>query len=120
MITEPFCIFLTTAHPEALDYETRNRFVMLTADESNEQTKRILEQQRWNETLEGLVAKKKRDPVIRRHRNAQRLIEPLHVVNPHAPSLSFPSAASHPPSRTEEVPHAHQSDRSAPSAPKAA
>lgn len=29
--------------------------------------------------------------MIRRHQNAQRLIEPLHVVNPHAPSLSFPS-----------------------------
>lgn len=90
-VNGPTSIFLTTAHPEALDYETRNRFVMLTADESNEQTKRILERQRWNDTLEGLVAKKKRDVVIRRHQNAQRLIEPLHVVNPHAPSLSFPS-----------------------------
>ena len=88
----PTSIFLTTAHPEALDYETRNRFVVLTADESAEQTRRILEQQRWSETLEGLVAKKKREAVIRRHRNAQRLIERLHVVNPHAPSLLFPSS----------------------------
>lgn len=87
----PTSIFLTTAHPEALDYETRNRFVVLTADESTEQTRRILEQQRWGETLEGLIAKKKREAVIRRHRNAQRLIEPLQVVNPHAPSLTFPS-----------------------------
>lgn len=88
----PTSIFLTTAHPEALDYETRNRFVVLTADESPEQTRRILERQRWSETLEGLVAKSKRDAVIRRHQNAQRLIEPLHVVNPHAPSLTFPHA----------------------------
>jgi DNA primase catalytic core len=88
----PTSIFLTTAHPEALDYETRNRFVVLTADESAEQTRRILEQQRWSETLEGLVARKKREAVIRRHRNAQRLIQPLHVVNPHAPSLTFPSS----------------------------
>jgi hypothetical protein len=66
-VNGPTSIFLTTAHPEALDYETRNRFVMLTADESNEQTKRILERQRWNDTLDGLVAKKKRDVVIRRH-----------------------------------------------------
>lgn len=87
----PTSIMLTTAHPEALDYETRNRFVLLTADESRQQTRRILESQRWSETLEGLIAKKKREAVIRRHRNAQRLIEPLHVVNPHAPSLTFPS-----------------------------
>lgn len=88
----PTSIMLTTAHPEALDYETRNRFVLLTADESSEQTQRILERQRWGDTLEGLIAKKKREVVIRRHRNVQRLIEPLHVVNPHAPSLTFPSA----------------------------
>jgi DNA primase catalytic core len=87
----PTSIMLTTAHPEALDYETRNRFVLLTADESSEQTRRILERQRWGETLEGLIAKKKRDAVIRRHRDVQRLIETLHVVNPHAPSLTFPS-----------------------------
>lgn len=87
----PTSIMLTSAHPEALDYETRNRFVMLTADESSEQTRRILERQRWGETLDGLIAKKKREAVIRVHRDAQRLIEPLHVVNPHAPSLTFPS-----------------------------
>jgi len=87
----PTSIMLTTAHPEALDYETRNRFVLLTADESTEQTRLILQRQRWGETLEGLIAKKQRDAVIRRHRNAQRLLEPLHVVNPHAPSLTFPS-----------------------------
>ena len=87
----PTSIFLTTSHPEALDYETRNRFVVLTADESAEQTRRILEQQRWGETLEGLVVKKKREAVIRRQRNMQRLTEALHVVNPHAPALSFPS-----------------------------
>ncbi len=87
----PTAIMLTTAHPEALDYETRNRFVMLTADESAEQTRRILERQRWNDTLDGLVAQTKREAVIRRHRNAQRLIEALHVVNPHAPALHFPA-----------------------------
>lgn len=87
----PTSIFLTTAHPEALDYETRNRFVVLTADESSEQTRRILERQRWGETLDGLIANTAREVVIRRHQNAQRLIESLPVVNPHAPSLTFPS-----------------------------
>jgi DNA primase catalytic core len=87
----PTSIFLTTTRPEALDYETRNRFVMLTADESAEQTRRILERQRWSETLDGLIASTKRTAVIRCHHNAQRLIAPLRVINPHAPSLAFPS-----------------------------
>ncbi len=87
----PTSIFLTTTRPEALDYETRNRFVMLTADESAEQTRRILERQRWSETIEGLVARAQRTAVIRRHHNAQRLLAPLRVVNPHAPTLAFPS-----------------------------
>jgi DNA primase catalytic core len=87
----PTAIFLTTTRPEALDYETRNRFLMLTVDESPEQTRRILERQRWSETLEGLVAKTKRSAVIRRHHNAQRLLAPLKVIIPDAPALAFPS-----------------------------
>ncbi len=90
-VNGPTSIFLTTTRPEALDYETRNRFLMLTVDESAEQTRRILERQRWSETLEGLVADAKRAAVVRRHHNAQRLIAPLRVVIPNAPSLAFPA-----------------------------
>jgi len=87
----PTAIFLTTTRPEALDYETRNRFVMLTVDESFEQTRRILERQRWGETLEGLVSKTKRTAVIRRHHNAQRLLPALRVIIPDAQGILFPS-----------------------------
>jgi DNA primase len=90
-VNGPTAIFLTTAHPEALDYETRNRFVMLTVDESNEQTRRILERQRWADTLDGLVSCERRLAILRRHHNAQRLLQPVHVVNPLAPALSYPS-----------------------------
>lgn len=90
-VNGPTSIFLTTAHPEALDYETRNRFVMLTVDESKEQTRRILERQRWSETLEGLIAREKREAVIRCHQNVQRLIEPLRIVIPESIALSFPT-----------------------------
>lgn len=90
-VNGPTSIFLTTAHPEALDYETRNRFVMLTVDESKEQTRRILERQRWSETLEGLIARENREAIIRRHRDAQRLIEPLRIVIPESLGLSFPT-----------------------------
>jgi DNA primase len=90
-VNGPTSIFLTTAHPEALDYETRNRFVMLTVDESKEQTRRILERQRWSETLEGLIAREKREAIIHRHQDAQRLVEPLRIVIPESLALSFPT-----------------------------
>ncbi|MEW6691173.1 MAG: DNA primase, partial [Pseudomonadota bacterium] len=89
-VNGPTAIFLTTAHPEALDYETRNRFVILTVDESKEQTQRILEKQRWAETMEGLVSSERRLSVLRRHHNAQRLLQPIEVVNPHAERLAYP------------------------------
>ncbi len=87
----PTAIFLTTAHPEALDYETRNRFVILTVDESKEQTRRILDLQRRNDTLDGLVALEGRKAILRRHHNAQRLLQPLRVVNPFARELVYPT-----------------------------
>ena len=86
----PTSVFLTSAHPEALDYETRNRFLLLTVDESREQTKRILELQRWSETLDGLVSRERRKAVYKRHHDAQRLLEPLSVVIPF--DVAFPAS----------------------------
>ena len=88
-VNGPTSNFLTTAHPEAFDYETRNRYVLVTIDESREQTKRILERQRWNETLEGLMADERKKAIARRHHDAQRLLEPLRVVIP--VELTYPS-----------------------------
>jgi len=89
-VNGPTSVFLTTTSPEAIDYETRNRFVILTVDESKEQTKKILERQRWAETLEGLLASEKRAAIIRRHHNAQRLLAAVRVVIPFAASLAYP------------------------------
>ena len=86
----PVVIFLTSAHPEVLDYESRNRFVLLTVDESREQTRRILQRQRWEETAEGLLARHQSKAVQRKHHNAQRLLEPLAVVIP--VDLPFPES----------------------------
>jgi hypothetical protein len=48
--------------------------------------------QREAQTLEGLLRKRKRDAVLKLHRNAQRLLRPLTVVNEQAPELSFPDS----------------------------
>jgi len=74
-----------------MDFETQNRFITLTIDESREMTERILTHQRELETVEGLRKRKGDEAITRRHQNAQRLLKPLAVVNPYAPKLTFPA-----------------------------
>jgi hypothetical protein len=56
-------------------------------------TEAIHQKQREAETLGGLIQKKKAEKLIRKHHVAQRLLKPLHVVNPFTPYLSYPSAS---------------------------
>ena len=84
----PVMIFLTTTAVE-IDEELLNRCLILTVDESREQTERIHALQRQARTLEGLVAKEERKDLLRTLRNAQRLLQPLAVVNPYAGELTF-------------------------------
>jgi DNA primase len=86
----PVSLMLTTTEVE-LDYETSNRFVTLTIDESREMTARILAKQRERETLEGFRKKIEAGRVAARHQNAQRLLRPLGVVNPYARYLTYPA-----------------------------
>jgi ribosomal protein L30/L7E len=81
-------IFLTTTAIE-IDEELRNRCLMLTVDESREQTERIHALQRQARTLEGLRLRKKRDRLLTLLRNVQRLIEPIDVANDYANELTF-------------------------------
>lgn len=84
----PVMLFLTTTAID-LDEELLNRCVVLTVNESREQTRAIHARQRQRETLEGLLAKTRREDLLQLHRNAQRLLQPLAVVNPFADQLSF-------------------------------
>ena len=86
----PVALMLTTTAVD-MDFETQNRFITLTIDESREMTERILTHQRELETVEGLRKRKGDEAVTRRHQNAQRLLRPLAVVNPYAPKLTFPA-----------------------------
>lgn len=86
----PVVIIITTTNPEALDFETRNRFVILTIDESREQTKRILRRQREQESLQGLVQTSLEEFIYRKHHNAQRLLRDIRVVNPYYNDLTYP------------------------------
>ena len=84
----PVMLFLTTTAID-IDEELLNRCVVLTVNESREQTRAIHALQRKRQTLEGLLADEERDAILTLHRNAQRLLQPLNVVNPYADRLTF-------------------------------
>ncbi|HYD61038.1 MAG TPA: hypothetical protein VEC35_11815 [Noviherbaspirillum sp.] len=84
----PVMLFLTTTAID-IDEELLNRCIMLTVNESREQTRAIHALQRKRQTLEGLLADEERDAILALHRNAQRLLQPLKVVNPYADQLTF-------------------------------
>ncbi len=86
----PVMIFLTTTAID-LDEELQNRCLTLAVDESVEQTGRIHQLQRERRTLAGLVARAERKDLLKKLRNAQRLLSPVDVLNPYAPGLTFPT-----------------------------
>lgn len=84
----PVMLFSTTTAID-LDEELLNRCLVLSVDESREQTELIHAQQRKRRTLEGLKASEDKQRLITLHQNAQRLLRPLKVVNPYAEHLTF-------------------------------
>lgn len=84
----PTAVFETTTQPNT-DAETKSRFILLSIDESAEQTRLILIQQRERHTLEAMIARKEREAVRRRHHAFQRLLRPLPVHNPYERLLSY-------------------------------
>jgi len=84
----PVMIFLTTTAVE-IDEELLNRCIVLSVDEERAQTRAIHCTQRRQQTLQGLLSRRDRDQVLAVHQNAQRLLRPLLVANPHAEKLTF-------------------------------
>jgi DNA primase len=84
----PVMLCLTTTAID-VDEELQNRCLTLTINESREQTRAIQAAQRWRRTLDGLLAESDADGIVALHRNAQRLLRPLKVVNPYAEALTF-------------------------------
>ena len=85
-------IFLTTTAID-LDEELLNRCLVLTVNEDREQTQAIHRVQRQAQTLEGLLRRQDRNAILAVHRNAQRLLKPVSVVNPYAPRADLPGLA---------------------------
>ncbi len=84
----PLSLFMTTTAID-IDEELMNRCLVLSVDEDREQTRAIHRLQRERRTLAGLTKKHERQAILAVHRNAQRLLRSLAVVNPWADQLTF-------------------------------
>lgn len=86
----PVSYLETTTNPR-INYENATRCFELSIDESIDQTQRIHARQREARTPRGLLRRMQSDAIRRRHHNAQRLLQRVHVVIPYVEQLSFPS-----------------------------
>ena len=84
----PVMLMMTTTAAE-IDEELMNRCMVLSVSEERSQTAAIHALQRRRQTLAGQLERQEREAIIQKHQNAQRLLEPLLVVNPWAEQLTF-------------------------------
>ena len=84
----PVALFLTSTS-RSIDDELLNRLLVLTIDESGEQTDRIHTAQRHAQTLQGIIERRARPRLRQLHQNIQRLIRPLMIQNPFQDELAF-------------------------------
>jgi DNA primase len=84
----PVMLMLTTTAID-VDEELLNRCLVLSVNESREQTAAIHARQRQKQTLEGLLQSAGREQLQQLHHNAQRLLAGVAVVNPYADRLTF-------------------------------
>lgn len=82
--------FMESSTKAKLNIENTTRSFMLYLDESEAQTKRIHQYQRYLRTLEGKKKQKQIPDVINLHKNIQRLLKPTEVIIDFK-NLTFPS-----------------------------
>jgi len=85
----PIALLFSTTQP-GIHYENGTRCFTLSLDESPDQTQQVHQVQSRGRTLEGLTRAGETRDMRRLHRNIQRLLKPVRVVNPYAPFLTFP------------------------------
>jgi DNA primase len=73
-------VMVSSTNPDALDDETKQRFLILTIDESPEQTHSILQAQITKNTFDWYQTTSDESSVFKLHHNMQRLLKPLTVT----------------------------------------
>lgn len=90
VVNGPVAMLFSTTSPR-INYENATRFLALSLDESIEQTRRIQAAQRKARTMEGILGRSSTSAIVRRHRNAQRLLESLPVIIEDVEQIEFPA-----------------------------
>ncbi|MDO8806139.1 MAG: hypothetical protein Q7R35_17120 [Elusimicrobiota bacterium] len=85
----PIALLFSTTQP-GIHYENATRCFTLSLDESPDQTQQVHNAQSVGRTLEGLSNAGQSRDIRQLHRNIQRLLKPVRVVNPYATFLTFP------------------------------
>ena len=114
----PVMIFLTTTAIE-IDEELLNRCLVLTVDEDREQTRAIHRIQREAQTLEGLLAKRRRQDIISAASQCAAAVEADPGGESLCPQAGLPRRPDTHAPRPHEIPHADPCHYAALSAPAA-
>lgn len=88
-------VIVSSSDLNLLNEDIRRLFLTITLDESQEQTRKIIENQIFSETAEGHRQLSIRKEIQKVHQNAQRLLKPLQVCFPDNLSISYPSNCIH-------------------------
>jgi hypothetical protein len=90
-VVGPASVMISTTNLAAFTFENANRFFTLFLDESREQTAAILKHQLRTAGLERLRLAAARKKIERLHRNIQRLLKPVMVVNRIGTGIEYPA-----------------------------
>ncbi|WP_277510053.1 MULTISPECIES: hypothetical protein [unclassified Ereboglobus] len=85
----PVTIMVTTTAVD-VERELLSRCMIVHTDESYAHTKRIMELQRLNGTIEGLERAERKKQIVRIQQLVQSMLLPLKVMNPFANDMTFP------------------------------
>jgi DNA primase len=82
--------YMESTTSDYLNPENANRCFEIFLDESQNQTIKIFSFQRQSKTMDGWKRERRKEHVIQRHQNAQRLLQPIKVIIPYAELIDFP------------------------------
>ena len=80
----------------SINPENETRLLSIHPDDSPEQTKRIIDQQKQQRTYDGLTVTSQRPAILRKYHNALRQLKIVEVVIDYAPYLQFEARTANP------------------------
>jgi DNA primase len=89
-VNGPVVVMVSTTNPDALDDETKQRFMVLTIDETAEQTRNILLAQRTKNSHRWYEMSCDESSITKLHHTMQRLLKPLTATFPDTVKINWP------------------------------